>query len=137
MLGAIAAIWIALVPVHAAMATVIGLPLVDLALGLVVSYRTRKPITSSGLKRTVAKIFLYEMATVLAFVVESYMTGSLIPCIRMVTGLIGMTELKSCLEHLDSLGGQPLFVTLLGKLAPGKPTQEPPCDDIQPPSSSS
>jgi hypothetical protein len=32
-----------------------------------------------------------------------------------------MSELKSCLEHLDELGGNALFGSLLKKLAPDQP----------------
>jgi len=111
-------VWVLIAPMRPALASVMALPVVDLLLGLLCSYRAKRPITSSGIKRTVAKICLYEVATVLAYVVETNLTGSFIPVIKMVTGLIGVTELKSCLEHLDELGGQPLFASLLNRLAP-------------------
>lgn len=110
--------WIAFAPAQSALICVMALPLIDLLLGLICARRARRPITSSGLKRTIAKIFLYEAATLLAFVTETWLTGPMIPAIKMVTGLIGMTELKSCLEHLDELGGMPLFASLLRRLAP-------------------
>jgi uncharacterized membrane protein YjgN (DUF898 family) len=119
-----AIVWLALLPIHAAVISVVALPLVDLALALISAKRLGKPITSSGLKRTVAKILVYETATILAFVVEHYLAGELIPIVKTVTGLVGMTELKSCLEHLDDLGANPLFASLLDKLAPPQPPEE-------------
>ncbi len=114
------ALWIALLPIHPAIISALCLPAVDLVLGLLVANRDKKPITSSGIKRTVAKIMLYEFAIVLAFCVETYMTSSVVPIIHMVTGLIGVTELKSCIEHMDDLYGSPLFLALLARLAPAK-----------------
>lgn len=119
-----AIVWLALLPIHAAVISVMALPLVDLALALIAAKRLGKPITSSGLKRTVAKILVYEMATILAFVVEHYLAGEFVPVVKTVTGLVGMTELKSCLEHLDDLGANPLFASLLNKLAPPQPPEE-------------
>lgn len=114
----IAAAWLLCIPLHPALISVMVLPLVDLVLGLLGAKKAGLPITSAGLKRTVAKVFMYELATILAFITESYLLGSLVPVVKMITGLIGMTELKSCLEHLDELGGQPLFASILTKLAP-------------------
>ena len=118
---ALTALWVALMPIRPAMASVLMLPLVDLILALVVARRGKVAITSTGLKRTVGKVLMYETATILAFVVETSLTGPWVPVVKMVTGLIGMTELKSCLEHLDELGGQPLFASLLSRLAPPQP----------------
>lgn len=114
-------VWMALAPIRPALLSILLLPLVDLTLGLIAAYRAKRPITSSGIKRTVAKVLIYQVAALLAFCVETYLTGGWVPAVRMVTGLIGVTELKSCLEHLDELGGSPLFASLLKKLAPGHP----------------
>jgi hypothetical protein len=121
---ALAAIWLWLMPIHPALISVMCLPIVDLALALLCARKAGRPLTSSGLKRTVGKVLMYESATILAFVVEIYLIGDLLPAVKVVTGLIGMTELKSCLEHLDELGGSPLFASILNKLAPGQPNNE-------------
>jgi hypothetical protein len=89
-----------------------------LILALLVAHRQKQAIQSSGLKRTVAKTALYLAGLVLAFVTESYLTGPVVPCVHIVTGLVGITELKSCLEHLDVLNGAPVFAAVLSKLAP-------------------
>lgn len=119
------ALWIWIAPIRPALATVAALPMVDLVLALVCAFRAKRPITSSGLKKTIAKIFLYEMATLLAFATETYLLGPLIPAIKIVTGLIGVTELKSCLEHLDELSGKSLFSAAIAKLAPPQPVEPP------------
>lgn len=120
-------IWLALMPVRPAMAAALCLPLTDLALGLIAAHKAKTPITSSGLKRTVAKILMYQVAIILAFAVEVNLMGDLVPTVKIVTGLIGATELKSCLEHLEELSGMPLFESILSRLSP------PPIDTILPP----
>lgn len=115
-------------PAESAMITVMVLPLADLALALLCVKRAKQPLTSAGLKRTVAKILMYEAATALAFMTEQFLTGPAVPAMRLVTGLIGLTELKSCLEHLDSLSGGSLFKTIVDRLSPAslKPPSDPP-----------
>jgi hypothetical protein len=125
------AAWVGLAPVHPAVITALCLPLVDLTLALISARRAGEAITSAGLKRSVAKVLMYELAIVLAFVTEQYLLSSLVPAVRVVTGLIGMTELKSCLEHLDTLGGQPLFASILKRLAPPQPNQSSTDNEIQ------
>lgn len=114
------AIWFWITPIRPALISVLSLPMVDLVLALASAHKAGTKITSSGLKRTVAKMLVYLSATILAFVVEMYLTGPYFPVIHVVTGLVGLTELKSCLEHLDDLGGAPLFASILSKLAPPK-----------------
>lgn len=122
----IMALGASLLPAKPALIGVMALPLADLAMALIAAYRAKRPITSNGLKRTVAKILMYEAAVVLAYGTEVALTGSWVPCVRIVTCLIGMTELKSCLEHLDELNGSPFFASVLVKLAPNKDNNEPP-----------
>lgn len=112
------AILITLAPIRPALTTVVLLPVVDLVLALLVAYRNKQPITSAGLKRTVAKILMYEVAVIAAFLTETYLTGDLVSCCKYVTALIGITELKSLLEHLDELFGGSFFKVLINKLAP-------------------
>lgn len=123
--------WLTVVPIHSALIAIMCLPIIDLVLALVVAKRQKTPITSGGLKRTVAKILMYEAATLLAYLTETALLGSLLPVVRMVTGLIGMTELKSCLEHLDLLGSGPIFESLLARLAPSSAKTPPPAGDNQ------
>lgn len=118
------AAWAGLIPVHSAIITALSLPAVDLVLALTAAKRAGVPVTSSGIKRSVAKVVMYEAGIILAFVVESFLLGGYVPVTRMVTGLIGMTELKSCLEHLDDLGGNKLFATIITKLAPPQPPND-------------
>lgn len=121
----LALLWLWLLPIHQAILTALSLAIADLVLALLCAAKQHTPIRSAGLKRTVAKILMYEAAIVLAFLAETYLLGPFVPAVKMVTGLIGMTELKSCLEHLDDLGGNPLFASILTRLAPPQPPADP------------
>jgi hypothetical protein len=90
---------------------------VDLVLGLMVSRKKGVLITSSGLKRTVAKIFLYELAILMSYIAGTYLLDKMFPVTKLVAGFIGAVELKSILENLDILNGSPLFTTIITKLA--------------------
>lgn len=105
-------------PIKPALVCVMALPIADLVLALIVARRKKQPITSSGLKRTVAKILVYELAVLLAFFTEQFLTGDAVPALKYVTTLIGVTELKSLLEHMDSLSNGSFFKTIVDKLTP-------------------
>lgn len=107
-----------LMPIKPALISVMALPMIDLLLALIGAFRRKEPITSSGLKRTVGKVLMYEFTTILAFVVETYLLDGFIPVIKIVTGLIGMVELKSCIEHLNEINGNPIFAMIIAKLTP-------------------
>jgi len=114
-------------PAGPVLATVMVLTLLDLAAGIAAAKKQGHPITSTGLKRTVVKVMVYEIATLAAFLVQQYLTPIELPIMKMVTGLIGMTELKSVLENLDIIAGGSFFSSLVSHLSQGdKDAQETP-----------
>jgi hypothetical protein len=60
---------------------------------------------------------IYEFAVFAAFLVQTYLTGQDLPVLSLVGGFVGLTELKSILQRLDTLNGNPLFTTLIERLA--------------------
>lgn len=103
-------------PIKAAVLVAFILVMVDLFTGVWASWKRGQKITSAGLKRTVGKIALYEIAICAAFLCQQYLTGDLLPVFKLVTALVGAVELKSCLENLDSISGTNLFKVILDKL---------------------
>jgi holin family protein len=103
-------------PIQALILTTGVLVILDLIVGVMSASKQGEKITSSGLRRTVSKLLIYETAIMLGFLVEIYMTGGLIPISRIAGTMIGITELKSIMESLDSLNGSPLLATLISKL---------------------
>jgi hypothetical protein len=111
------AIVAALAPIHAVMGTVLLLVAVDLITGIWAAYKRGDKILSAKMKRSVGKLVLYEVAVILAFFVEKYLIGDLLPALKLVSGLIGLTEFKSILENLNTISGQDLFKTILDRIA--------------------
>lgn len=103
-------------PIQATLIVAMSLVVVDLITGILAAHKRKEPITSSGIKRTVGKIVLYELAICLAFVCQQYLTGDLFPASKLVTAIVGMTELKSVLENIDTIAGTSMFKTILNKL---------------------
>lgn len=103
-------------PVKAALITTIVLIFVDLIAGLLAARKSGQAITSSGIKRTVGKVVLYELAICIGHLVQTYLTGDVLPASKMVTALIGMVELKSILENLDTINGTPVFKALVERV---------------------
>lgn len=103
-------------PIKTVIITTGVLVVADLITGLLAARKQKIPITSSGLKQTVGKFFLYEVALLLAFITEVYLLGNFLPASKLVAALIGVTELKSVLENLDILHGSSLFKSLVSRL---------------------
>jgi hypothetical protein len=104
------------VPIKASLVAVGVLTFLDLVLGVCAARKRGESITSSGLKKTVVKLLAYETTVMLGFLVEQYLTGDLMPVVKILGGMIGITELKSVLENLEELTGIPLLQLLIQKL---------------------
>lgn len=90
--------------------------LIDLLTGLIAARKRQEPITSSGLKRTIIKIAVYEVAILLAFLAETYLILDVLPVAKVVSSFVGITELKSIYENLNEIGGGDLLKSLISKL---------------------
>lgn len=102
--------WLA--PIQGALATVLGLVILDFLTGILASRKAEMPITSYGIKRTVVKLLVYESSILIAFVVGLYLTID-IPVVHLVNTLIGLTELKSVLENINILAGGNLLTGII------------------------
>jgi hypothetical protein len=88
-----------------------------MVMGILAAKKRGEPITSSGLKRTVVKTFVYEAVIMMGYLTEQYLTGDLIPVVKILGGLVGLTEFKSVLENAEELTGIPLLKTIIDKLS--------------------
>lgn len=104
-------------PVKAAVITAFVLVIIDFITGVWAANKRGEVITSSGFKRTVGKILLYETSICVAFLVETYLTGALLPAAKLVTALVGMAELKSVMENLSSISGSDFAKAVLTKIS--------------------
>jgi phage-related holin len=103
-------------PIKASLVALGALTFVDLITGVLAARKRGEEITSSGLKKTVIKLLVYESVVMLGFLVERYLTGDLVPIVKILSGMVGITELKSVLENLEELTGIPLLQLLIQKL---------------------
>lgn len=103
-------------PIKGAIVTVICLTIMDLITGIIAAKKRGEPLTSAGLARTVVKIAVYQVATLCAFLAQKYLILDVMPICTLVTSLIGLTELKSVLENLDSISGGSFFKVIISKL---------------------
>lgn len=111
--------WAILAPIHTTIGIAFALVMADLLLGVWSAKKHGQPITSAGLKRSVLKIVVYELALILGFMTEQYIPGSL-PFTNLIGGFISLTEMTSILENLNSITGNSLLSTLVTKLGQSK-----------------
>lgn len=89
--------------------------LIDLISGICRAVKAKEKIESSVMRRTVTKFFVYQLAIISGFIIETYLLQA-IPITKLVSSVIGLVEIKSILENLNGIYGQDLFKTLLEKL---------------------
>lgn len=123
-----------LAPVKGAAFTALALCLLDLFTGLLAAYRQKEPLTSNGFGKTIVKILVYEAAILLTFLVDTYLAG-FFPLSNVVSGWIGLTELKSILENLNILAGGNLLKSIIQGIQSQSsnntpPPSEPPTSDV-------
>lgn len=110
--------WLLIVtlPIRPAGIAVMCLVFADLISGLLASKKIGKPITSSGLRRTVSKLLIYEIALVVAMMLEQYLLEGGLPVIKTVGAMIGVTEAKSFFENLHIITGVDFWAYVTSKV---------------------
>lgn len=93
-----------LAPIKMLMFSVGVLVVCDMILGILKARRNKEPITSEGLKRTVTKTFVYQLAILVAHLVDSELITGM-GVLKVVSGLIAITEVKSIFENLHIITG--------------------------------
>lgn len=116
-------------PIKAVMATVGVLIIADTILGIMAARKRGEKITSSAMRRTVSKAVIYQIALMSGFLCEQYLSGDLIPIVKIIGGVIGMVEMKSILENADEINGSPLFKAIIERLGSKNDITTPPKDD--------
>lgn len=109
------AIFCVLAPVSPVLATALILVVVDLLTGVVAAKKKGEVINSRGLRRSVTKLFIYEIALMVAFLAGQYLLMEL-PVLKIVASMIGLTELRSVFENLSVISDEPVIKLLVGKL---------------------
>lgn len=103
-------------PIQSVLLTVLALILADVITGVLAARARKEKIVSSGLRRSVVKLLVYEIAIMLGFVTESFLTGDLVPICKIISTYVGLTELKSIFENLNAISGGSLLKSIIEKL---------------------
>lgn len=112
-----------LAPIHDMLAACLFLVLVDLITGIIKAVKAKESIVSSGFRRTLIKLFVYECAIILGFIAQKFLMNDSMPITNMISGFIGLTELLSVMENLNAISGGQLLKALLEKLNSQAPRQ--------------
>lgn len=103
-------------PIQAVIIITGVLVIADLITGILAAKKRGEPIDSAGLRRTVTKTAVYLTAVCMGFLVEKYMIDEILPISKIVSGIIGMVELKSLMENLNTIHGSDIFKEIIYKL---------------------
>jgi phage-related holin len=103
-------------PIKAMLLVTLFLIFSDLVSGIVAAKKRGEDITSAGFRRTLTKLFVYNLAIITGFLVESYMVSGLLPISKLIAGVVSLVETKSILENLNSINGTDIFKTVLNSL---------------------
>lgn len=103
-------------PVKGMLIAALALCVADLITGILAAMKRKEPITSSKLRRSVVKLAVYELAIIASFTAQHWLTGDGFPLVSWAAGMVGLVELKSVLENLNSISGQDLLASLLTRV---------------------
>lgn len=88
----------------------------DMITGMCAAHKRKEKIQSAEMRRSLSKMFVYQIAIISAFVLETYMLQNLVPVSKVVAGVIGMIEFKSILENASTIAGQDILKLVMDKL---------------------
>lgn len=92
-------------PIGPMLGTVIVLILSDLGFGMWAARKRGEVITSAAMRRTLSKLFVYETVLCIMYLGEHYLLGGSVPVTKLVAGVIGMVEMTSVLENVQTTTG--------------------------------
>lgn len=91
-------------PIGPTLITTFTLILVDFFTGIWAANKRGEAITSRKMSTSIIKWLIYSLAIIVSFVVETYIL-TYIPLVKIISGLISMTELKSFYENCTTITG--------------------------------
>lgn len=104
-----------LAPIKASMFAVGFLVVADLITGVIAAKKRKEKITSFGLRHSVTKSLAYLGTIVVAYVAETFLVPDL-PIVKVVTSMIGITEIQSFFENMNGITGINFWAEVLKKL---------------------
>lgn len=105
-----------LAPIKGVLITIMVISIVDLVSGLLAARKEGQKLTSRGLKSTVIKVLVYQVAVLCAYIIQTQLLFDSIPIVEWLGSYIGLVELKSILENLERIQGQSVFKALTKRI---------------------
>lgn len=106
-----------LAPIVPLMATVGLLIFVDTTFGIWAAIKRNEQITSKGLSRLIAKMFVYQTTVCTFFYIETHIMADFLPLTKLVATCIVLVESISVLENAGIILSKPIFKILIEKLS--------------------
>jgi phage-related holin len=103
-------------PIKMVIITVGVLIMADLTTGILAARKRGEKISSSAMRRTISKMFIYQLTIICGFMLETNILSNIIPVAKIVAGVIGMVEFKSILENANTIVGGDIYKMILKKL---------------------
>ncbi len=119
-----------LTPIHPVLLAVSFLIILDFVTGIWAAKKRNEKITSTNLKKTVVKTFLYQCSIIVAWLMETYLLDG-IPVIKVVTGIIAVTEGKSFFENIHAITGTDFWSLAIEKIQAAAAKSPPPDEVIE------
>lgn len=89
----------------------------DFILGIIAAKKRGDEIKSSKMGITVSKLLIAETAIMMCYLVQHYLLQDSFPLTNWVAGIVGLNEIYSIIESLDSISGGKMFKEILTKLS--------------------
>lgn len=77
----------------------------DMFFGIWAAHKRGEKITSAAMRRTITKMFTYQGAILTGYLGETYLLSEIIPVVKLISGIIGLVEIKSLLENISEISG--------------------------------
>ena len=91
--------------------------ILDFVVGIIAAKKRGEEIKSSKMGTTVSKLLIAETAIMMCYLVQHYLIQDAFPLTNWVSGVVGLKEIYSIMESLNSISGGKLFTDILTKLS--------------------
>lgn len=102
-------------PIQSLMLATGAVIILDLITGVVRAWKKKERIKSSIMRRTVTKFFVFQIAIISGYFIETYISPGL-PMTKIISSVIGLVEAKSIMENLNDIYGGDIFKMLIKRL---------------------
>lgn len=104
-------------PIQSIVVVVTLLILADFITGIMASMKKKVKIESSKMSKTVSRFLISQSAICLTFLTQTFLLQDSFPLVNVVAGVIGIKEIYSVMENLNTLSGNNLLTEVLSKLS--------------------